>query len=121
MIVTSPARSKRSPARFARVAMTDGRPTSSGFASPSSMTVCTARSTRSSSPSAYTTRFGFERAASITGRMNIAVCSTKRLSERRYAPMSSIGRVATPDARAASATAGAKRRISRESNGFGMM
>ncbi len=35
--------------------------------------------------------------------------------------MSSIGRVATPDASAALATAGAMRRISRESKGLGMM
>ena len=35
--------------------------------------------------------------------------------------MSAIGRAATPDAAAASATAGAMRRISRESKGLGMM
>ncbi len=34
--------------------------------------------------------------------------------------MSAIGRVATPDSAAAFATAGAMRRMSRESNGFGI-
>ena len=38
--------------------MTAGRPTRIGLASPSSTTTCTARSTRSSSPSAKTIRFG---------------------------------------------------------------
>ena len=43
---------RRSPNLAIRAAMTSGRPISTGFARPSSTTTCTARSTRSSSPSA---------------------------------------------------------------------
>ncbi len=50
-----------------RAAMTSVRPTSTGRASPSSTATCAARSTRSSSPSAYTTRFGACLAAANTG------------------------------------------------------
>ena len=45
----------RRPARLMRFSMTSGRPIRIGTARPSSTTVCTARSTVSSSPSAYTT------------------------------------------------------------------
>jgi hypothetical protein len=52
--------------------------------------------------------------------MNRPVWVTKRVSERRYASRSAIGRVATPDSAAARATAGAIRRISRRSKGLGV-
>ena len=55
-----------------------------------------------------------------TGDMNSPVWLTKRSSDRRYASRSAIGRVATPDSFAACATAGAIRRISRLSKGFGI-
>ena len=46
----------RSPNRSSRLATTDGRPIRIGLAIFSSITTCTARSTRSSSPSANTMR-----------------------------------------------------------------
>ena len=49
------------------MATTAGRPMRIGTARPSSMRVCAARSTRSCSPSANTTRFGSRRAASKIG------------------------------------------------------
>ena len=103
-----------------RVAMTAGRPMRIGRTRCSSSAICTARSTRSSSPSAYTMRLGASRAAWNTGRMNMPVWVMKRVSDCRYASRSAIGRVATPDASAAFATAGAMRRMRRESNGVGM-
>ncbi len=111
---------RRSPARSMRALITAGRPTRIGLTRRSSSAICTARSTRSSSPSAYTTRLGDWRAALNSGRINMPVCDTKRLSDSTYASMSLIGRVATPEASAARATAGAMRRISRESNGVGI-
>jgi hypothetical protein len=57
----------RKPKRSMRFMITAGRPTRIGLANPSSMTTCTARSTRSSSPSAYTMRFGAALAAVKTG------------------------------------------------------
>jgi hypothetical protein len=65
-------------------------------------------------------RRGASRAAWNTGRMNMPVCVTKRVSDWRYASSSAMGRVATPDASAALATAGAMRRMSRVSNGVGI-
>ncbi|CFP65620.1 Uncharacterised protein [Bordetella pertussis] len=60
----------RRPNFLMRISITDGRPTRMGSASFSSITVCTARSTRSSSPSAYTTRLGACLACWNSGRIN---------------------------------------------------
>ena len=66
------------------------------------------------------TRFGAVFACSNTGFMMSPERNTNRLSRSRYCSKSAIGRVATPDSIAAFATAGAMRRISRGSNGFGI-
>ncbi|KAG1529574.1 hypothetical protein G6F50_017905 [Rhizopus delemar] len=92
-----------------RVNSTEGRPTRMGRARPSSPTTCTARSTRSSSPSANTMRAGppsrtMRLAAENSGFMNAPEC----------------GRVATPPSIAALATAGAMRTIRGGSNGLGI-
>ncbi len=103
-----------------RACTTSRRPTSVGRAMPSSTTCCTARSTRSSSPSQYTTRLGASLAAANIGFMMRPDWYTKRLSRPRYPSKSVTGRVATPESIAACATAGAILAISRGSNGRGI-
>ena len=66
-------------------------------------------------------RFGARRAASNTGRITWPERYTTSSRSWRYCSKSAIGRSATPVSIAARATAGATTRISRGSNGFGMM
>ena len=114
----------RKPKRSMRSSTTFGRPTKIGRAIFSSTTTCTARNTRSSSPSAKTTRVPYSLvfffANANTGFMNVPLWYTNCCKDSVYCAMSSIGRVATPESIAACATAGAILTIKRGSNGFGI-
>ena len=80
-----------------------------------------ARITRSSSPSAKTTRLGLALTRSKMPCRLAAVGSRRAESFWRYARMSAIGFRATPESIAACATAEETAAIRRGSNGVGMM